>query len=176
MQDGLIRSKEEHNRTLTAAGARIPVLGCGTWELRGELCTRVVAEALRLGFRHVDTAQGYENEAAVGDALRASGVKREDVFVTTKVRPQLISQGALQRSVEESLSRLGLDNVDLLLIHWPNPEIAISESMAALSDAKRKGLTRHIGVSNFTIDDSSRSGACHTRTDRHQPDRVSSLS
>jgi 2,5-diketo-D-gluconate reductase B len=145
------KMKTDGSLGLSVEPANIPVLGCGTWELRGEACARIVAEALSLGFRHVDTAQGYENEAAVGDGLRASGVRREDVFVTTKVRPQLVSQGALQRSVEESLARLRLDHVDLLLIHWPNPEIAIAESMAALSDAKRKGMTRHIGVSNFTI-------------------------
>jgi 2,5-diketo-D-gluconate reductase B len=141
----------ENDRTIAVGEARIPSLGCGTWELRGELCAMVVAEALRLGFRHIDTAQGYENEAAVGEGIRASGLLRDEVFVTTKVRPQLASQGALQRSVEESLARLGLACVDLLLIHWPNPEIAIGETMAALSDARRRGLARHIGVSNFTI-------------------------
>ena len=135
----------------TVGEARIPALGFGTWELRGEACAAVVAEGLRLGYRHVDTAQGYENEAAVGEGLRTSGVNREDVFVTTKVRPELISLGALQRSAEESLKRLGLSQVDLLLIHWPNPAIPIPEAMAALSDAKRRGLARHIGVSNFTV-------------------------
>jgi 2,5-diketo-D-gluconate reductase B len=143
--------RKSAGKVLAAGDARIPVLGCGTWELRDEACASIVAEALRLGFRHVDTAQAYQNEAAVGEGLRASKVRREDVFVTTKVRPQLGSRGALQRSVDESLARLRLDYVDLLLIHWPNPAIAISETMAALSDAKQKGLTRHIGVSNFTI-------------------------
>ena len=81
--------------------ARIPALGCGTWQLRGELCAKIVAEALRAGFRHIDTAQGYANEAAVGDGMQASGVRRDDVFVTTKVQPQLVSDGPLQRSVEE---------------------------------------------------------------------------
>src|SRR5262245_38129843 len=139
-------------RSQTTVGeARIPALGFGTWELRGEACAAIVADGLRLGYRHVDTAQGYENEAAVGEGLRASGVRREDVFVTTKVRPELISLGTLQRSAEESLKRLGLSQVDLLLIHWPNPAIPITEAVAALSDAKRKGLARHIGVSNFTI-------------------------
>jgi diketogulonate reductase-like aldo/keto reductase len=141
----------EGDRRLTVGEADIPVLGCGTWELRGELCASIVAEALKIGYRHVDTAQGYDNEAAVGAGIRASGISRDEIFVTTKVRPQLVSQGALQRSVEESLERLELDYVDLLLIHWPNPAIAISESMEALGDARRRGLTRHIGVSNFTI-------------------------
>lgn len=136
---------------LIAGSASIPKIGCGTFELRGELCTSIVSTALQLGYRHVDTAQGYDNESAVGQGMRLSGVPREDVFVTTKVRPQLISDGPLQRSVQESLERLDIDVIDLLLIHWPNPEIALAESMRALSSAKRLGLTRHIGVSNFTI-------------------------
>ena len=97
------------NRMLAVGEALIPVLGCGTWELRGEQCAYIVAEALKIGYRHIDTAQGYDNEAAVGEGIRASAVRRDEIFVTTKVRPQLISQGALQRSVEESLMRLGLD-------------------------------------------------------------------
>jgi len=129
----------------------IPAIGCGTWELRGEPCARIVAEALRLGYRHIDTAQGYANEAAVGEGIRASGVRRHEIFVTTKVRPQLIADGDLQRSAEESLARLGLDHVDLLLIHWPNPAIPVGEAVRALADAQARGLTRHIGVSNFTI-------------------------
>ena len=95
---------------VTAGEARIPALGCGTWQLRGELCANIVAEALRVGFRHIDTAQGYDNEAAVGEGIRASGVRRDDVFVTTKVQPQLVSRRRrCRRSVEESLKRLGLD-------------------------------------------------------------------
>jgi diketogulonate reductase-like aldo/keto reductase len=141
----------QDGRTLQVRDARIPILGCGTWELRGEVCARIVAEALRLGFRHIDTAQGYDNEDAVGEGLRASGVPRRDVFVTTKVRPQLLSDGALQRSVEDSLVRLGLDYVDLMLIHWPNPSVPLRESLAALIETKRRGLVRNIGVSNFTI-------------------------
>jgi 2,5-diketo-D-gluconate reductase B len=137
--------------TVTVGEARIPALGCGTWQLRGELCARVVAEALRLGFRHVDTAQGYGNEAAVGEGLRQSAVPREAVFVTTKVQPQLISDGPLQSSVEASLARLRIDRIDLLLLHWPNPAIPLAESLRALADAKRRGLTRNIGVSNFTV-------------------------
>src|SRR5579862_2336165 len=94
----------EPDRTTVAAGdARIPALGCGTWQLRGRVCAEIVAEALRLGFRHIDTAQGYGNEAAVGDGIKASGVPRDLVFVTTKVMPNLMSDGPLQRSVEDSL-------------------------------------------------------------------------
>jgi len=133
-----------------AAGARIPALGCGTWELRGETCAAVVSRALTVGYRHIDTAQGYDNERAVGEGIRRAGVPRQELFITTKVRPQLVSDGALQTSAEESLDRLGLDYVDLLLIHWPNPAVSTLEMMTALSDAKRRGLTRNIGVSNFT--------------------------
>ena len=137
--------------TVTVKDARIPRIGCGTWELRGEACAMIVAEALRLGFRHIDTAQGYDNEAAVGEGIVASAIPREKIFVTTKVRPQLVGDGPLQRSVEDSLKRLRTDTIDLLLIHWPNPEVPLAETMKALSDVKRSGLARHIGVSNFTI-------------------------
>jgi diketogulonate reductase-like aldo/keto reductase len=142
--------REQASATVTAGGARIPALGCGTWQLRGEICARIVAEALRIGFRHIDTAQGYGNEAAVGEGLRRAGVPRETVFVTTKVMPQLAGDGALQRSAEESLARLGIDRIDLLLLHWPNPAVPLAETMRALADAKRRGLAWHIGVSNFT--------------------------
>jgi diketogulonate reductase-like aldo/keto reductase len=136
--------------TLEANGAAIPRLGLGTWQLRGEACERIVAAAVRLGYTHVDTAQGYANEEAVGGGIAASGVPRERVFITTKVRPQRMGDGDLQRSVEESLSKLRVSQVDLLLLHWPNPAIAISDSVRALNAAKRDGLTRHIGLSNFT--------------------------
>jgi diketogulonate reductase-like aldo/keto reductase len=131
-------------------GTTIPAIGLGTWELRGDTCTRIVTEALKIGYRHIDTAQGYANEAEVGEGLRASGVPRSDVFITTKIRPQLISDGEMQRSMEESLTRLGVDQVDLALIHWPNERIPLAESMRALADVKRRGLARNIGVSNFT--------------------------
>ncbi len=138
---------------LVAAGdARIPALGLGTWNLRGRECAEAVETALRLGYRHVDTAAMYGNEHEVGQGLRASGVAREDVFVTTKVWSSDIGAGDLQRSAEASLKRLQMPIVDLLLIHWPNPSIPLQESIAALCDAKKRGLTRSIGVSNFSID------------------------
>ena len=135
-----------------AAGARIPALGLGTWALRGRECAEAVETALRLGYRHVDTAAMYGNEQEVGQGLRASGVVREEVFVTTKVWSSDIGAGNLQRSAEASLKRLQMPIVDLLLIHWPNPSIPLKESIAALCDAKKRGLTRHVGVSNFSID------------------------
>ena len=132
-----------------ANGARIPAIGLGTFRLEGEACAEAVRTALGLGYRHLDTARMYGNEEAVGDGIRASGVSREDVFVTTKVWWEDIGPGDLQRSAEASLKRLGLSSVDLLLIHWPNAAIALRGSIAALCEAKARGLARHVGVSNF---------------------------
>ncbi|MCB1420679.1 MAG: aldo/keto reductase [Zhengella sp.] len=132
-----------------ANGASIPALGMGTWTLEGEHCAQMVAEALRVGYRHVDTAAKYANEEAVGEGLRASGLARDDYFLTTKVWFTDIADGDLQRSAEASLKRLGVDAVDLLLIHWPNPAIPLSDSIRALNAVRAAGLARHIGVSNF---------------------------
>jgi 2,5-diketo-D-gluconate reductase B len=134
-----------------AHGARIPLVGLGTWELRGRTCARMVEEALRLGYRHVDTAELYDNEHEVGEGLRSSGVAREEVFVTTKIWPSHFAARELERAAKESLTRLKLAQVDLLLLHWPNPRIALSETIGALCKVKRAGLARHIGVSNFTV-------------------------
>jgi 2,5-diketo-D-gluconate reductase B len=134
-----------------AHGARIPLVGLGTWDLRGRTCARIVEQALRLGYRHIDTAELYDNEGEVGEGLRASGVARQDVFVTTKVWPSHFGARELERSAKESLQRLRLPQVDLLLLHWPNPQIALRETLGALCKVKRMGLTRHIGVSNFTV-------------------------
>jgi diketogulonate reductase-like aldo/keto reductase len=138
-------------QVVEAHGARIPLVGLGTWDLRGRTCARVVEQALRLGYRHVDTAEMYDNEREVGEGLRASGVKRDQVFVTTKVWPSHFAPRELERSAKESLVRLRLSEVDLLLLHWPNPNIPLSETLPALCKLKRMGLARHIGVSNFTV-------------------------
>jgi len=134
-----------------ANGARIPAIGLGTWELSGRPAARVVEQALRLGYRHIDTAQVYDNEREVGDGLRASGVRRDDVFLTTKVWTNHFAPHDLERSVKESLARMRLPSVDLLLLHWPNSHVPLAETLGALSHAKTMGLTRHIGVSNFTV-------------------------
>lgn len=135
--------------TLEANGANIPRIGLGTWPMKGEECSMAVAAALAAGYRHIDTAAMYGNEADVGAGLKAGGVPREEIFVTTKVWWDNIADGPLQRSAEESLRKLGLAAVDLLLIHWPNPAIPLADSIRALNDAKRRGLARHIGISNF---------------------------
>jgi 2,5-diketo-D-gluconate reductase B len=135
---------------IEANGARIPAFGLGTWDLRGRTCVRMVNEALRLGYRHVDTAEMYDNEPEVGEGLRASGVAREEVFITTKVWSSHLAARDLERAAEQSLTKLKLADVDLLLIHWPNPRIPLAETIPALCTMKTRGLTRHIGVSNFT--------------------------
>lgn len=136
---------------VVANGARIPAIGLGTWELRGEQCTEIVATGLELGYRHLDTAQAYGNEREVGEAIRASGVRRDDIFLTTKAWFDRLAAGDLEASAEESLARLGVDHVDLLLIHWPNPAIPLADSLQALARVKQRGLARHIGISNFTV-------------------------
>ncbi len=136
--------------TIEANGAAIPAIGFGTFTLEGESCSRSVLSALKAGYRHVDTARMYGNEREVGAGLKAAGLPRDAVFVTTKVWYEDIGRGDLERSAEASLKRLGLDRVDLLLIHWPNPAVPLAQSTSALCNAKRLGLTRHIGVSNYT--------------------------
>lgn len=135
-----------------ANGARIPQVGLGTWELRGAACTALVKEALGIGYRHIDTAEMYENEAAVGAGIHASGVARGDIFITTKVWYTHFEPAALMVAAKESLARLKLDHVDLLLLHWPNPSVPLDETIAALNEARARGLTQHIGVANFTVD------------------------
>jgi diketogulonate reductase-like aldo/keto reductase len=132
------------------AGA-VPALGFGTSPLTGGLSSETVIAALKAGYRHIDTARKYGTEPAVGEAMRASGVPRQDIFLTTKVSHENLRAADFARSVDESLAALKVDYVDLLLVHWPNPAIALTETMPALAKAKRQGLARHIGVANFNI-------------------------
>jgi diketogulonate reductase-like aldo/keto reductase len=134
-----------------ANGATIPAIGLGTWELRGNVCARIVERALSMGYRHVDTAEAYDNEREVGEGLRASGVTRADVFVTTKVWSDHLAPREFERATKESLTRLRLSELDLLLIHWPSASIPLADTIGALCRMKSAGLTRHIGVSNFTV-------------------------
>ena len=129
----------------------IPALGFGTSPLTGGLSADTVVAALKAGYRHIDTARKYGTERAVGEALRVAGVPRKDIFLTTKVSHENLRAGDFAKSVDESLAALGVDYIDLLLVHWPNPEIALSETMPALAKTKRQGLARHIGVANFNI-------------------------
>ncbi|MGE0707559.1 MAG: aldo/keto reductase [Planctomycetota bacterium] len=131
-------------------GVDIPDLGLGTWRLEGDVCVRAVEEALRLGFRHVDTAQLYGNEAEVGEGLRRSGVPRGSVWITTKVAPDAMHHDDLLASVEESLDRLQSSYIDLLLVHWPSREVPLEETLGAMRTLLPGGSVRHLGVSNFT--------------------------
>jgi 2,5-diketo-D-gluconate reductase B len=147
----LVSASKDQVPAVSAHGARIPLLGLGTWDLRGRVCTEMVQAALHLGYRHIDTAEAYDNERAVGEGLKASGVKREDVFLTTKIWPTHFSASDLPRAAADCLARLGVSAVDLLLLHWPNPQIPLPETIGALCKVKRDGLTRHIGISNFNV-------------------------
>src|ERR1700747_1774723 len=124
---------------IEAHGARIPVLGFGTMTLKDDVCVQLVEAALRLGYRHLDTAQMYGNEREVGSGIRSSGLKREDIFLTTKVWFTQLAAGDFERSVDESLQRLALPWVDLLMIHWPNTQVPLSESIASLCKVKKAG-------------------------------------
>jgi 2,5-diketo-D-gluconate reductase B len=134
-----------------ALGARIPVLGFGTMTLKENVCVELVEAALQLGYRHLDTAQMYGNEREVGEGLRGSGLKREDVFLTTKVWFNRLAPGDFERSVDESLEKLKLPWVDLLMIHWPNAQIPLAGSIDALCKVKKQRLAKNIGVANFNI-------------------------
>jgi diketogulonate reductase-like aldo/keto reductase len=136
---------------LTSNGAAIPALGFGTSPMTGAFSADEVLAALRAGYRHIDTAWKYGTERAVGQAIHASGLPRKDIFLTTKVSHEYLRADDFARSVDDSLAALQVDSVDLLMVHWPNPEIPLAETMTALAKAKRQGLARHIGVANFNI-------------------------
>jgi diketogulonate reductase-like aldo/keto reductase len=133
-----------------ANGAAIPALGLGTVDLKGDAGIETVATALRLGYRHLDGARKYWTEKEVGGGMRASGVPRSEIMLTTKVSHENLHTGDFANSVEGSLKDLQVDYVDLLLVHWPNPAIPLAETMQALAKTKRDGLARHVGVANFT--------------------------
>eukprot|EP00003_Mantamonas_plastica_P010298 TRINITY_DN19725_c0_g1_i1.p1 TRINITY_DN19725_c0_g1~~TRINITY_DN19725_c0_g1_i1.p1 ORF type:complete len:277 (+),score=47.03 TRINITY_DN19725_c0_g1_i1:238-1068(+) len=130
-------------------GSKIPALGFGTYELNNDDAATMVKEAAKIGYRHFDTAQMYHNEEGVGRGLKASGLARDDYFLTTKVWFDKFQSGDLQTSVVESLRKLDLDHVDLLLLHWPTDEIPLEETIAALNEVKNLGMTHMIGISNF---------------------------
>lgn len=129
----------------------MPAVGFGTWPLAGDVCRRLVAEAIDVGYRAIDTAQSYDNEADVGAGIRDAGLPREQLFVTTKIWPDRLRPEHVGPAVDESLERLGVDKIDLLLIHWPNPDVPIAETLHAFDEARRAGKARLVGLSNFTV-------------------------
>ena len=135
---------------LTVQGEKVPALGFGTWQLRGDECVKGVDHALQVGYRHLDTAQSYENEAEVGRGIKQSGVPRDEIFLVTKVRQQDFHHDRVLATTHESLRKLDAGYIDLLLMHWPNPDIPLEETLGAMNELQASGLVRHIGVSNFS--------------------------
>lgn len=137
---------------ITAHGAVIPVVGYGTMQYpEPERAVDLITYAIQSGYRHIDTARKYGSEQWVGEAIRGAGVARHELWVTTKVTEENAKADDFARSLDTSLKTLGLDYVDLLLIHWPQPRVPLEETLGALARAKQEGLARHIGVSNFTV-------------------------
>ncbi len=140
-----------HSTVSLNDGHEIPLLGYGTWQVEGADCVRGVREALQAGYRHIDTARVYANEAEVGQGLRDSGIPREQVFVTSKINTGDFPRAKAQAALDDSLSKLGLEYLDLYLIHWPQDE-HMMEAWEVLQKARDAGRIRSIGVSNFTVE------------------------
>lgn len=130
--------------------ADVPALGLGTYRLQGSECERIVKTALELGYRHIDTAEYYTNQAAIGSAIEAASVDRGELFITTKIWKSNLEATAARQSTLSSLRKLGVDSVDLLLIHWPNERVPIEETIGAMNELQKEERVGHIGVSNFS--------------------------
>ena len=137
------------NRYLKIEDQDIPLLGLGTYGMTGTSGIRDMVDALEIGYRHLDTAQMYNNEKEVGEAVSQSGIERKEVFITTKISSRNLDPGSVDESVRRSIEKLGTDYADLLLIHWPTPEMDLENVLEVMVRLRDEGLTRHIGVSNF---------------------------
>jgi diketogulonate reductase-like aldo/keto reductase len=133
-----------------ANGARIPTIGLGTMTLKGDVCVQAVKTALQMGYRHLDSAAYYGNEVENGEGMRQSGIKREEIFLCTKVRQDDLMPDKFEKVIDQSLVNFKLPYVDLLLIHWNNKDVPLKLSVGALCKAKKDGKTKHVGVANFT--------------------------
>lgn len=141
---------------VTIHGIPVPAVGLGTWQLKGEICIAAVEHALSIGYRHIDTAQVYDNEREVGRALRTGRVDRDEIFLTTKIAPANFARNNIITSTHQSLKILGTEYVDLLLLHWPSRAIALEETLGALLELKQACQVRHIGLSNFSASEVER--------------------
>ena len=135
----------------TIGDAKIPILGFGTWQLQGKECLKAVETALEVGYRHLDTADAYENHQEVAKAMKNSGVKREEIWLTTKLWRSDLQAKKTMKACDRVLQELQTDYLDLYLIHWPNKEVPIGETLEAMTKLQEEGKIRNIGVSNFTI-------------------------
>jgi 2,5-diketo-D-gluconate reductase B len=138
-------------RHLEIQGTTVPKLGFGTWEILGRDCEEAVSDALEIGYRHIDTAQAYDNEAEVGKAVAAAGVPLKELFLTTKLWRDEFAPDRERPSAEGSLEKLQVSCVDLLLVHWPNDAVPLEDTLDALAALREDGLIRHFGVSNFPV-------------------------
>jgi len=136
---------------LEIQGEHLPKIGLGTWNMRGDTCYRATLNALKLGYRHIDTAEMYRNEAEVGRALTDSGLDRSEIFLATKVSASHLTHSGVLDAAESSLHRLGIDTIDLYLVHWPSDSIPIEDTMVGMNELVNRGKVRRIGVSNFSV-------------------------
>ncbi|MDP9293408.1 MAG: aldo/keto reductase, partial [Actinomycetota bacterium] len=136
-------------RSLEIQGTTVPKLGFGTWQLSGRECEEAVRDALEIGYRHIDTARIYRNEADVGRGVAASGVDRSEIFLTTKIWPGDFEPSRLRAAAEDSLRSLDTEYVDLLLLHWPSDDVVLEDTLGAMVSLRDEGKIGHLGVSNF---------------------------
>lgn len=136
----------------TIRGVEVPTIGLGTWRLNGSNGREAVVRALELGYRHIDTAEMYNNEREIGEAIAASAIPREELFLVSKVWRTNLGRQEVLSACDDSLARLGVDSLDLYLIHWPSSAVPIEETIAAMDELVSTGKTRYIGVSNFSVD------------------------
>lgn len=137
--------------TISIQGVALPVIGLGTWDLRGDECRHAVTSALKMGYRHIDTAEMYGNEAEIGQAMREAGVPRREIFLVSKVWTNHAGADQVEAACRASLDRLGCQYLDLYLLHWPVARVPIQETVEALAELQTKGLIRRFGVSNFSV-------------------------
>ncbi len=137
---------------ITIRGQKIPAIGLGTWQLKGKEGKIAIKTALDLGYRHIDTAQMYNNESEVGEAIADHEIPRDEIFVTTKLDRMNLRYDTVSSSFKESLERLSMDYVDLLLIHWPSETVPLEETLNAMNELRNAGKVEHIGVSNFSVE------------------------
>jgi 2,5-diketo-D-gluconate reductase B len=135
--------------TTIAGGLLFPAIGLGTMRQQGEACTTIVEGALAEGYRHIDTARKYGNEREVGVGMARSSVPRDEILLTTKLAPDELLPDQVRLATEDSLRELGVDHVDLLLVHWPNPQVPLADTLGAMAALREDGLVRALGVANF---------------------------